>query len=251
MRNKLRNDFKILDYITSNEKYKAIFFVSMIVVIYGTLVLGIASDNFFDSILIPFQFPIFNILIFSLLFLNNLNLCSILKKDFSFYVIRLKNKKEYFKTLIRISTINYLFNFIIMLLFMFILLLLTTISNTSIHNYQNYNVSNFVYLLFYMFRYIIYGLLIMLISSLIYVNTNDKITLCFQLLFLSMFLQNNIINIYGKNNITLLIWSYFSGTTFSTFNLEILSSILVLLLLEFIYFFLFYISEKIKKVEIL
>ena len=73
MRNKLRNDFKILDYITSNEKYKAIFFVSMIVVIYGTLVLGIASDNFFDSILIPFQFPIFNILIFSLLFLNNLN----------------------------------------------------------------------------------------------------------------------------------------------------------------------------------
>lgn len=128
---------------------------------------------------------------------------------------------------------------------------MTTISNTSILNYQNYNVSNFVYLLFYMFRYIIYGLLIMLISSLIYVNTNDKITLCFQLLFLSMFLQNNIINIYSKNNITLLIWSYFSGTTFSTFNLEILSSILVLLLLEFIYFFLFYISEKIKKVEIL
>ena len=71
MRNKLRNDFKILDYVTSNEKYKAIFFVSMIVVIYGTLVLGIASDNFFDSILIPFQFPIFNILIFSLLFLNH------------------------------------------------------------------------------------------------------------------------------------------------------------------------------------
>ena len=64
-------------------------------------------------------------------------------------------------------------------------------------------------------------------------------------------ITNNIINIYSKNNITLLIWSYFSGTTFSTFNLEILSSILVLLLLEFIYFFLFYISEKIKKVEIL
>ena len=134
---------------------------------------------------------------------------------------------------------------------MLILLLLTTISNTSIHSYQNYNINNFIYLLFYMFRYIIYGLLITLISSLIYVNTSDKVTICFQLFFLSMFLQNNIINIYSKNNITLLIWSYFSSTTFSTFNLEILSSILVLLFLELVYFFLFYISGKSKKVEIL
>jgi hypothetical protein len=238
-----------LNYVTSNEKYKAIFFVSLIVVIYGSLALGLPAGNLFDSILVPFQFPIFNILLFSLLFLNNLNLCSIFRKDFNFYIIRLKSKKNYFKTMIELSIVNYLFHFLLIFLIMATLILLTTINNISIYDYQNYSISNLVYAIYYMFRYVIYGLVITTIFTLIYIATNDKISIIIEVLFLSMFLKSNMISLYAKDGISLFIWTYFSATTFNTFSLDVLSSIIVLLILEIFCFILFKIINN-KKVEI-
>lgn len=95
MKNRYRNEIQILNYVTTTEKYKGIFFTSFILSLYGGFVLGGSVDNFFNSILVPFQFSIFNIFLFSLVLLNNINVCSIFKNDFSFYIIRLKNKKEY------------------------------------------------------------------------------------------------------------------------------------------------------------
>ena len=60
----------------------------------GGFILGVSVDNFFDSILVQFQFSIFNIFLFTLVFFNNMNACSIFKNDFTFYIMRLKNKKE-------------------------------------------------------------------------------------------------------------------------------------------------------------
>lgn len=249
MKNRLHKCFKIFNYITSNERYKAMFFVLIIISLYGSLTLGVHTGNFFDSILIPFQFNVFNIFLFSILFLSNLNIYSIFKKDFSFYIIRLKDKKTYIKTLITLSIINYIFNFIIVLLTMLIVFLLTTIHNTSVDNYLNYNINTCVYLMFYMFRYIIYGLLVMMIFTLVYVNTNKKISIGLKFLFLLMFMQCPVY--YSRSNISLLIWFYFNATTFSTFSMDVLGSILVLLILEVIFLLLLKLSKKSKRMEIL
>ena len=61
MKIKMRNQIKILNYITSKEKFKALFVMITILSLYGSIILGVSEDNFIDSILIPFQFPIFNL----------------------------------------------------------------------------------------------------------------------------------------------------------------------------------------------
>lgn len=250
MKDKLRDDLKIIRYVTSTERYKAIFFITLIAILYGTLALGIYTENFFESILMPFKFYLFNIIMFTLIFLNNLNLCSIFQKDFSFYIIRLKDKKAYIKTLVRLSVLNYLIYFLTVILLMMTILLLTSFNNISIYNYENYSISNAFYCIFYMFRYIIYGLLITISFTLININTNDRILIFIQLVFLAMFFNGNIMNMVEKREISLYIWTYLSTTTFITFGLEVVGSILILLILEVIFLLMYYISCKNKRMEI-
>ena len=222
MKNKYRNELNIINYITSTEKYKVIFFISVLLSIYGGFILGVSADNFFDSILIPLRFPIFNIFLFALIFINNINVCSIFKKNFPFYVSRLKNKIEYIKTMLRLSTIMYLFHMSIILLFLLASLFLTTFNNLEIYNYSNYynsyEINNLIYCCFYCIRYLIFGLLIINISSLIYLNLNQKITMIINGIFLIlMFYFGNIISML--DNYTINIWSYFTLTMFSSFTL--------------------------------
>lgn len=176
MKNKYRNELNIINYIASTEKYKVIFFISILLSIYGGFILEISVNNFFDSILIPLRFPIFNVFLFALIFISNINVCSILKKDFSFYISRLKNKKEYVKTILRLSNVMYLFHIFIILLFLLASLFLTTFNNLEVYSYSNYynnyEISNLIYCYFYCIRYLIFGLLIINISSLIYLNIN-------------------------------------------------------------------------------
>ena len=57
----------VLNYMISTEKFKVIFILIIILALYGSVVLGVSSYNFLDSILIPLQFGLFNIFMFILL----------------------------------------------------------------------------------------------------------------------------------------------------------------------------------------
>lgn len=250
MKSKYHNEIKILNYITSTEKYKGIFFASLILSLYGGFILGVSVDNFFDSILVPFQFSIFNIFLFTLVFLNNMNACSIFKNDFTFYIMRLKNKKEYIQAIIRITILIYLFNISIILLFIFMGLLLTTFNDLSISIYQNYTINNLVYSCFYLIRYIIFGMLLTIISSLVYVNTSDKVTLILQSLFLILILYFDSFELEARTTFSLSIWSYFRNVIYETFSLEVASSVFMAIILEIIVLILYRLSLKNKKVVI-
>ena len=250
MKSKYHNEIKIINYIASTEKYKGIFFSSLLLSLYGGLILGQSAHNFFDSILIPFQHAIFNIFLFALVFLNNISACSILKKDFSFYIIRLKNKKEYIKLIIRVTILMYLFHIFIILLFIFMIFLLTTFNDLNISIYQNYAISNFTYSFFYLIRYILLGMLLTLIFSLIYINTNDKIILTLQSLFLILIMYFDKFKLEPRTTFSLSIWSYFRNVIYETFSLEVTSSIFMVLILEIIIILLYQLSLKNKKVEI-
>lgn len=250
MKNKYRNELKIINYITTTDRYKVIFWISIIICLYGSIVLGGSSENFFDSLLVPLSFPIFNVFLFALLFLNNINVCSIFKKEFPDYILRLKNKKEYIKTLMRLSATMFLFQFIIILSFILMILLLTTFNNLELYPYLSYNISNFTYMLFYCIRYIIYGILLTIISTLIFVNTNSRVTLVINGIYLLLlFYLGNIISL--QTNFSLSIWSYFTITIYSSFSLELASSVFMALILEIIIGILYMISIKNRKIEIL
>lgn len=251
MKNKYHNELKILNYITSTERYKVIFWVSIILCLYGGFILGGASSesNFFGSLLIPFQFPIFNVFLFTVMFLNNINVCSIFKKDFSAYILRLKNKREYIKTLIRLSTFMFLYHFLIILLFIIMTLLLTKVGDLKVYSYHTYEVNNVFYLLFYIARYIIYALLITVISTLIFINTNSKITLVTNTIFLLlMFYLGNAVRV--QETFSFSIWSYFYFTLYVSFTTELASSFLMLLILEVITYVFYLFTLKNKRIEI-
>ena len=253
MKSKYRNELKIINYITTTDKYKAIFFTTLILCLYGGFILGTSANNFFDSILVPLQFPIFNVFFFSIIFINNLNVCSILKKDFSFYTLRLKNKKEYIKFLLRVSAIMFLFHIIIIFLILFTCLFLTTFNNVEIYNYQNYfvnyGINNLTFCCFYCIRYILFGLLITIISSLIYINAGQKTAIVINIIFLIlMFYLGGTMTLY--DSFSLLIWSYFTSTMYTTFSLELSSSVFMVLILEIIILSLYHISKNNKRIEI-
>ena len=116
----------------------------------------------------------------------------------------------------------FLFHFGLILLFLIMPLLLTTFNDLSIHAYQNYEISNLVFLLFYILRYAIYGTLITIISTLIFINTNSKITIVINGLFLLLlfyFWWN-----YSLSNKCFSIYMViFHNTLYSTFSLEVFS----------------------------
>lgn len=249
MKAKLHNEFKIVKYIMSTPKYKGIFLFTVLLCIYGAIALGITAGDFVGSILKPFQFYLFNMFLFTLFFLNNNNACSILKNDFSFYILRLRNKREYVNTTLRVSSLLYSIHFIIVFMIMLACYLLTTFNNVDIHSYNTYAISNITYCLFYLFRYFVIGLLIMLISTMIQINSNGKYVIIFEIIFL--FLQyyfNGYITL--QNKVTLNVWKYFSSVNYSTFSLEVTSSIFMILVLEIIFLLIYYFTNKFKRMVI-
>lgn len=242
----MRNQLKILNYISSTDKFKIIFVVMIILSLYGSFVLGISSENFIDSILIPFQFPIFNLFMFALLFFNTLNTCTCFDKEFSFYIIRLRTKSNYIKELTKTTLVLNLFYYLLFFILFFIGLIIFKLGNIEIYDYQNYLVSNLIYVIFYLLRYIIISLLITSIITICYVNFKEKITMVISAIFMAGFLFNPL-NASIKDSFTIIPWNYFVNIQYSSFSTEICFSILFILILEIVLFFIHHLTLINKK----
>lgn len=249
MKNKFHNQIAIINYITSTDKFKLLFFLAIIFSLYASLALGNSVDNLVDAIFIPFQFNIFNIIFFSLLFLNNLNTCSIFEKKFDFYIMRLQNKNKYIKESIKSSIIINLFYILIFLILYFSLFLIFRLNQFEIHNYANYNISNFIYLIYYLLRYIILAILINVIFTYVYINFKDIVTISINTIFLIFFLIKPI-SIEPLNNLNIVIWDFFTSTTFANFSLDLLSFLTLLIIIELIIIIIHNLTLLNKKVEI-
>lgn len=248
MKNKFRNQIKILNYIISTERFKLLFGIGIIIAIYAACVLGANTSNFIDSVFVAFQFSIFNTIMFALIFFNTLNTCSSFEKHFSFYIIRLKNKKNYMKEVINNIVICNLFYLLLFFLCYFSFLLLLK-NDFSIHKYINYDMNNFVYLIYYMIRYIILLMGISVISGLVYMNFKTTITFLFDALFMLGFMIGNV-KTYPKNSYDFIFWNHFSPESFSTFSLDVVSVVGVILLTQIIIMASYYFTQKNKKMVI-
>lgn len=249
MKNKYRNQIKIINYITSTDRFKLLFLLAIIFSAYAAFVLGISTDNFIDAIFIPFQFNIFNIIFFALIFLNNLNTCSTFETKFDYYIIRLQNKKKFIKEMLKNSILANLFYLLIFFLFYFMFLSLIKFGNFEIHSYLNYSINNFTYVIYYLIRYILITVLINVISTYLYLNFKTIITIGFNIIFLIGFMMISI-SAEPINNITLIIWNFLNQTVFSNFSLDLTSFVAFIIILEIIIIIMNKITLKNKNVVI-
>lgn len=249
MKSKFHNQIKIINYITSTDKFKLLFILAIVFSIYASLILGNNINNVIDAIFIPFQFNIFNIIFFALLFLSNLNTCSMFEKNFDFYIMRLQNKNKYIKESIKNSIIINLFYILIFLILYFSFLIIFKSNQFEIHNYANYNVSNLAYLIYYLLRYIVLAILINVIFTYIYINFKNIVTISINVIFLIFFLIRSV-SIEPINNLNIIIWDFFSSSHFSNFSLDLLSFLILLIIIELIIVIIHKVTLINKKVEI-
>lgn len=249
MKNKIHNQIRILNYITSTDKFKGLFFLEFIVAFYASLVLSASTNNYIDSILVAFQFNIFNIILFSLFFLNTLNTCSVFKHDFSFYIIRLKDRKNYIKEVIKNIILVNIFYMLLFLLIYFSSLLIVK-SDFTFYNYATYEINNFIYILYYLFRYFVILLSTSVFVGLIYLNFETIITFITGLLILSEFMIG-VTRIYPKDYYDLFLWNLLSAEYFSNIKKDFISSVLVIIILQILNIIVYKLSRVNKKMEIL
>lgn len=247
MKNKIPKNFQIINYIMSSQMFKAIFITTILVSLIGSGVL--TGKNYIESILIAFQNPIFNIMIFTLAFLNTINACTVFDKKISFYIIRLKNKKNYMIEIIKNTIILTLIYLLILYLMYFMILNLEQFGQFKIEPYLNYGITNLTYVIFYLIKYTILVVLINVISALVYLSLKNKWTILIDSLFLIGFMlagnDGTPIDTFSLN-----IWGYFGGIIFSSFTQEICFSILYILILEIICLSIFTITLKKKRLTI-
>ncbi len=249
MKTKLHNQLKILNYISSTDRFKVIFIMTVVLSLYGSVVLSNGTENIIDAISIAFQYEIFNIFMFSLLLLNTLNTCTVFSEDFNLYIIRLKTKNNYIKETLKNVVFLNLFYLLLFFLLYFSILYVYKFGKIQIYFYSDYGISNLSYIIFYLVRYIVIGILISAISTMIYINFKSKITLVLD----SIFLVGFMITPYyasAKNNFTLIPWNYFNGTVYDSFIKEVSFTILFLFSLEFAIYIAYHLTLKLKRINI-
>lgn len=64
---------EILKFITNKSKFKVTIILSFLLSVYGSFVLSTGIENYFNSAILTFQFPTFNVLLFLILFVNTIN----------------------------------------------------------------------------------------------------------------------------------------------------------------------------------
>lgn len=249
VKNKFYNQLQIFKYITSTDKFKIVFMCLVLISLYGSIVLGAGQRDVINSMYITFIMPQFNICLFTILFINTFNVCSTFDKYFDFYIIRLKNKKNYIKEMLKnVIFLNVVCLILFFLIYISILYFLKS-GKVEIYTYINYSINTLSYLGFFLVRYICIILIISMLQMLLYINFKSKITMLIGLFFLSGFIIYEQSSFYSSS-FTLNIWRYFNLIYYSSFGQEVCYSVLFILILEIILFITYLLTTNNKKIDI-
>ncbi len=248
MKAKFKNDIDMLNYFASTSVFKFNFLCGLLLCLYGAFILCINQNNFIDSIIFPFQFPIFNTIFLSLFIINSLNTCYEFNKNMKFVIIRLNNIENYLKKLLKINILMNLYYLLILLLMYLGFLIFYKYDGLVIYNMDKYNINNLLYTFFYSIRYFLYLFIILLIISLFFVSLNKFIAFFVSTILLAGFHFNQIFNFKSLFNINIWIFSY--SMKYDTFYFEVISSLITFGFLIFIFVILFNYAKKSRNLVI-
>lgn len=242
MKKKLSKYKILIETISKTSIFKVTLLFSIIVCFYGVSLSNYLKD-YFTSILVPFSFSYFNMMFFVLLFINTVNSCNIIRKNYN-YIIRLENRNNYIKNIIVVNLIINLIWIIIFTMIFIGMLSLFKLETFNIYNINGYNTNIVIHTIFYTMRYYIFSIIISLIFSCFYTTTNKKSPYIMALIFTIGFLIGNG-SFEVVNKFQLLPWKYYETIKYTSFNLEIIYSILYFLILQILLFLSYkYASQK-------
>lgn len=244
MKKKLDN--YIIDTITRTSKFKILFILSIFLAFFGAYGLGANNKDFFGTILISFSSGYFNLGFLLLLFLNTIHFCSWFS-HYDSYIIRLKDKKDYLKQMIRQGL---KLNLIWIFSFFFIYLIILSFTNFGYfqgNKIFSYEISSYIYVIFYLLRYFGFACLLSFFIICFYVFLGERKTMILSFIFFIGYILTLFLDVdFSKNNFKILFYSYYMLYDYGSFSLEIFYSVLYLLLLECFLYFLIYMFMKKK-----
>ncbi len=249
MKSKLSNVYNIVNYIMSKEKFKMIYWIAILICIYGAFFISAGYEiGVVDGMLICFSFIWFNIAIIFLLLLNTFNICSVFNEEFYFLSLRLKSKKNVLKQIIIYTFIINMLLFVMILLISFSFMLIAKFGNLGIKS-GKYDILNVIYLIFYLARYTFVIIFLTVLNSLLYYKFNNKIFIVDFIFCIGLF----IFSLSSKESFWYNItpYNFLCNVGYDSFSSELLSTVLFMLFAFVIIYGIFKIlTKKEKKYEI-
>ncbi len=233
----MKSRIQILKYIFKTDIFKLIIIFSIGIGLFaGSSLTGLSMPHspkgYFASLFNIYTSQTFHTILLSLLLMNSFYTLRMFEK-FDFYIMRIRNKKEYVKELISLVVISNIS--IIFLTFGVILCCLNINSSFSLGvvKHSMYSISNLQYFLFFFIRYIIITLILSSINVLIFKLLNKVFVFILDISFLaSLFFTPYDARILSSfQNIPLLPQKYYLPLHCSSFSLEIIMSFLFILML--------------------
>lgn len=251
MRSKLHRRVEIINYITQQNFFKGIYFLALLLALYGGAILGAGTQTIIDNLMVTFSFPIFNILVIVLLTLNTYYVYYMFSHEFDFYLIRMRTKKEAYKETVRIVVFSNLFLILLFMILLFIFLIFFKAGNFGKLEYFVYrNVEDWIYILFYLLRYFLIIIIFSKIDVLLLNRRRHELSIILTVVLCCLILSNktDLTKIY---HFSLAPWSYFDMRRYTNFFIEVCNSVLYLFILETIILVLnFILMKKRKKYEV-
>ncbi len=233
----MRSRIEILKFIFKTDVSKFVVLLSIVIGLFaGNTLISRETQGYFISLFHVYVTASFHAIVLAILLINSIHSMKIFEK-LDFYIMRVRNKRNYIKSLLIITSLSNFF--IITLIFVIVLCCLNMNSSFSlgIVSYELYGISNVVYLFFFLMRYIIITLILMSIHVLAFKILNRILVFIIDIYFLtSVFLYSykvNTINTIWK--MPLLPQDYYFPLQCNIFSLEIGISIIFILLLLLIY----------------
>ena len=237
-------------YIASTPKFRALYFVALIIAVHGGYTLVENAGSLKIAIFFPFTFNYFNLFVFCIFSILTIYTCSSFEQ-FNFYTIRMKTKKRYIIELLGIVIFT---NFMFLLMFLFLFLAAAIVKQGfSLEDVAYfYDMSIGQYSIFYLLRYFILLLFTTTIITLLHAILNSKFTMLIVGILLCGFLKNTEFMKMDIVGFQWLPWKYFTTPNYESFTREIHFSLIyltniVLLIIGIIHLYLN--VEKLKKIK--
>lgn len=208
---------RVKKYLNSYSSFGTIFFFLLILAV-PVLTYKIKTD-FLSILLFSYQYMIVNLLV---LFLYITNIWNYLQKNFS--IVYQAHRYGSVKRVVK----NVLGDVLLLILVLDLVFFILSISSVIMFNsgyimsmYETYNIPNLYYLIYYFIIRFIFILIIAILTFLAYYTNNKELR--FFIMSLVIF---NLLDL--GNNIPITMNSILSGNQFSSFGMEILSTIIMI-----------------------
>lgn len=246
MKKKIFKNEEIINHITKGSKFKLIFVFAVLTAIYGASMLGINQKDFFGTILLSHSFSFFNVMFIAVLCLNTINTCSVFYNNEN-YIIRLKDKRTQLKELIKIVLkVNVLLVTCYLIIY-FMLLNFSQLGFYQVKEVFHYEINSGIYSIFYMIRYYIFALVLMIINTILYSKLREKKIMIIDIFFIIMFGIASVYNIEVTSKFAIFPWNYYRLVNYGSFSVEVMYSLLYLVILELVVYLLYWMSLKKKQ----